>query len=105
MKICTPSKTINIDRLNMMRKGYLTRTDLMRFVPCGSRKASEVYRHISSQVLSEGKDPGYFGLNVQRVLSYLHLTESQIRRFAADEERELNINKTKETIQNADYRI
>lgn len=89
MKVCETSKTLNLDRLKMMRKGYLTISDLQKFVPCGSKKASAMYHHICSQIRSEGKNPGYFGLDVQRVLGYLHLTEAQIRRFAADEDREI----------------
>ncbi|MBR2675527.1 MAG: hypothetical protein IKE28_01260 [Solobacterium sp.] len=104
MRICAAKETLNIERLELMRKGYLTKSDLMKFVPCGSRKASEMYRHISALILSEGKVPGYFGLDTARVLKYLHLTESQIRRFAADEERYIN-NRSSGVIRDANHTI
>lgn len=76
---------LNQDRLRLMRKGYLTKGDIKKFVPCGQKRATEMFNDINNKIVSEGKTPGYFGVEVSRVLSYLHITETQIRRFAADE--------------------
>ena len=59
---------INKTRLELINKGYLTRSEIAKFVPCGSVKASQIYHEIRSQVEAEGlencwKTTGFHGFN------------------------------------------
>ena len=49
---------INQTRMKYISKGYLTRSEIAKFVPCGSVKASQIYHEIRSQVEAEGLEIG-----------------------------------------------
>ena len=85
MKTVKPSNRLNRDRLNIIRKGYISKRDLQTFIPCGYNKANKLYEHLEKTVLMDGKTVGMFGLDPKRVLDYLNMTEAQIRKYAMEE--------------------
>ena len=78
---------LNIDRLKLIRKGYVNQKELGIFLHVGKAKARQAYVDIVDQIHKEGKKTDILGLPISRVLNYVNLTEKDIRRFAEDEER------------------
>ncbi len=81
-------KTINMERMDCIRKGFLSIRDIEKFCPCGYQRAREVYYDICKEVESENKYVSPFGITTVRLLKYLNLKESDIRKHA-EEERQL----------------
>ena len=83
---------LNIDRLKLIRKGYVNQKELSIFLHVGKTKARQAYVEIENQIHKEGKKTDILGLPISRVLSYINLTEGDLRRFAEDEERQVILN-------------
>ena len=72
---------INKTRLDLINKGYLTRSEIAKFVPCGSIKASQ----IRSQVEAEGLENCFNVILVGRLLAFMGLTTKEVREAAKRE--------------------
>ena len=68
---------INKTRLELINKGYLTRSEIAKFVPCGSVKAS--------QVEAEGLENCFNVILVGRLLAFMGLTTREVREAAKRE--------------------
>lgn len=69
---------INITRLELIRKGYLTCSDVMDFVPCGKNKATQIFNEIQAQVKAEGLENHRRVILSKRILSYMGLTVESV---------------------------
>ena len=68
-----------IDWYNLMRKGFLNRTEVMAFVPCGARMANMIIDGIRKEVELEGYENLDENLILaKRIIAYLGLTEKKI---------------------------
>lgn len=76
---------INKTRLELINKGYLTRSEIAKFVPCGSVKASQIYHEIRSQVEAEGLENCFNVILVGRLLAFMGLTTKEVREAAKRE--------------------
>lgn len=76
---------INKTRLELINKGYLTRSEIAKFVPCGSVKASQIYHEIRSQVEAEGLENCFNVILVGRLLAFMGLTTREVREAAKGE--------------------
>lgn len=77
-KIINTSK-INQTRLQYINKGYLTCSEVAKFVPCGSTKASKIYHKIRSQVEAEGLENCFNVILVNRLLDFMGLTAKEVK--------------------------
>ena len=84
------NKSLNIDRLELIQKGYLNQKELAIFLDVGKNKAKAVYDNICSNIYHSGKTIDVLGIPASRALEYIGLTEDDIRRFADDEKKEMN---------------
>lgn len=71
--------TLAETRYMLLLKGYINKTELKRFVPCGQTKALRIWEGIKDSMKAEGieKLQGDVIL-VSRVIKYLGLTEQSI---------------------------
>ena len=83
-KIIDTSK-INQTRLQYINKGYLTCSEVAKFVPCGSTKASKIYHEIRSQVEAEGLENCFNVILVNRLLDFMGLTAKEVKEAAKRE--------------------
>ena len=83
-KIIDTSK-INQTRLQYINKGYLTCSEVAKFVPCGSTKASRIYHQIRNQVEAEGLENCFNVILVNRLLDFMGLTAKEIKEAAKRE--------------------
>lgn len=84
------NKCINISRLELIRKGYLNQKELGIFLNVGKKKAKNIYNIIVTNIQTKEKMVDILGIPTQRALEYMGLTENDIRRFAADEKKEMD---------------
>lgn len=80
---------INIKRLELISKGYLRRKEIEEFVPCGSNKASEIYKYIRNQVKLEGLENCSDVILADRVIKHCGLTLEGIKAMAKIESKGL----------------
>ena len=81
------SKCINTERIQLIHKGFLTISDLQKFIPASRKKATEEYELITEEIFKKtGKTIPWYGINVSYVLKHFGLTEQQIQKWAAQEE-------------------
>lgn len=76
---------INQTRLQYINKGYLTCSEVAKFVPCGSTKASKIYHKIRSQVEAEGLENCFNVILVNRLLDFMGLAAKEIKEAAKRE--------------------
>lgn len=76
---------VNQTRMKYINKGYLTRGEVAKFVPCGSVKASKIYHQIRNQVEVEGLENCFNVILVQRLLDFMGLTVKQVKEAAKNE--------------------
>ena len=79
------NKTLNIDRLELIQKGYINQKELAIFLDVGKKRARAVYENICSEIIRSGRTIDVLGIPTSRVLEYIGLTEKDVRRFANDE--------------------
>lgn len=79
---------LNQNRLIYIRKGYLNQKDLAKFLGVGRSKGRQVYSQIVQKIEEQGQKVDSLGVRTTYVLSFLELTENDIRRFAEDEIKE-----------------
>ncbi len=84
MKSIIVPDDLNQKRLRILSKGYITRKDMLEFLPAGKKKANRIYDSICHQIELEGHTVSDLGLSVDRVLDYLHLDERKIRAYAKE---------------------
>lgn len=80
-------------RYRLMMRGYLNQSDVMRFVPCGQKRAREIMGQIKSNVATEGIEN--LDKNViltSRLIKYLGLTEARIKDTYVITQKTLSIN-------------
>lgn len=78
-------ENINQERLKLIRKGYVNKTELSKFLNVGKNKGIAIYQDIVDSLAKEDKTVDILGIRTCRVLEYIGLTEEDIRRFANDE--------------------
>ena len=83
-KIIDTSK-INQTRLQYINKGYLTCSEVAKFVPCGSTKASRIYHQIRNQIEAEGLENCFNVILVNRLLDFMGLTAKEIKEAAKND--------------------
>lgn len=76
---------INQTRLQYINKGYLTCSEVDKFVPCGSTKASRIYHQIRNQIEAEGLENCFNVILVNRLLDFMGLTAKEIKEAAKRE--------------------
>ena len=81
-KIIDTSK-INQTRLQYINKGYLTCSEVAKFVPCGS--TNKIYHEIRSQVEAEGLENCFNVILVNRLLDFMGLTAKEVKEAAKRE--------------------
>lgn len=84
------NKNLNVERLKLIRKGYVNKSELGIFLDIGKSRANTVYDKIVKEIAKEDKTVDCLGIRVCRVLEYIGLTENDIRRFADDELKAVN---------------
>lgn len=84
------NKTLNIDRLELIQKGYLNQRELAIFLDVGKKKAKVVYDDICTNIYHSGKTVDVLGIPTSKALEYIGLSEKDIRRFADDEKKEVS---------------
>lgn len=80
-------------RYRLMMRGYLNQSDVMRFVPCGQKRARVIMEEIKSNVATEGIEN--LDKNViltSRLIKYLGLTEARIKDAYVITQKKLSIN-------------
>ena len=70
---------INVKRLELLNKGFLTLKDIKEFVPCGAPKAKEIYDSIRAEVESEGLENCDQIILAKRMLKFMGLTANEVR--------------------------
>lgn len=75
---------LNTIRLNILMKGYATITDIRLFIPCGTKKAKDIYEKEAKTAMKEGKTTCK-GISSKRLLKYVDLTIEEIKKYANDE--------------------
>lgn len=83
------TSNINTVRLEIIGKGYLSKTDIMAFVPCGKDKAKEIFNIIRSGVKADGLENCREVILVKRMLDYMGLSKESIKEAAKLESRGL----------------
>ena len=76
------TKNINIKREELIQKGYLTRKEIMIFVPCGGNTASKIYQTIREEVKMEGLENCQNVILAKRMLDFMGLTAESIHAAA-----------------------
>lgn len=76
---------INKKRLTILHKGYASKTDIRRFIPCGSERANDIYEEIRTKVSNEGFENLGKYILAERLCPYVGLTKKQIIEFAKEE--------------------
>ena len=76
---------INVKRLELLNKGFLTLKDIKEFVPCGTPKAREIYNSIRQEVEMEGLENCDQIILAKRILKFMGLTATDIRTAAKTE--------------------
>lgn len=76
---------INQIRLEILAKGFANKTDIAKFIPCGSRKASEIYNEIYDSVKADGKIAHPLGISPKRLLKRLNIKEADVIKYAKTE--------------------
>ena len=84
------NRYLNMNRLELIQKGYINQKELAIFLDVGKKKAKVVYDDICSNICHSGKTVDVLGIPTSRALKYIGLTENDIRRFADDEKKEVN---------------
>lgn len=79
---------INIVRRKLILQHFLTKTDIMKFVPCGRTKAYLIFDLISEEIEQENLKRCELGISAERLLDYLGLKKSTIFKYAEMEEQE-----------------
>lgn len=70
---------INITRLALIQKGYLTQGDIKAFVPCGKIQAADIYSKIREKVKEkEGLECCRKVILAKRILEFIDLTAEGI---------------------------
>jgi pimeloyl-CoA synthetase len=86
MKAIMPSiEELATTRYQLMQKGYLNQTEVMKFVPCGYKKAKEVITKIRDDITAEGIEN--LDKNIilaSRLIKYLGLSEKKIKEAYAE---------------------
>ncbi len=78
--------SINIVRRKILLNGLATKSDVCKFLKCGTKKGYEIYRNIQKEVEQEGKINIPDRILAKRLLLYVGLTEQQVLKFAELEE-------------------
>ena len=90
------NKCLNIERLELIQKGYINQKELGIFLNVGKKKAKDIYDMIVDNIQKKDKIVDVLGVPTLRVLEYIGLTEADIRRFADDEKKEMDFYGCKE---------
>lgn len=88
MTAVSTRKVSNIIRAEIIRKGFATKSDIKKFIPCGQTRAVQLYEKIKKKVEIKGEEIGLFGLDPIYLCEELHITPEQIERWAAEEREE-----------------
>lgn len=76
------TSNISTVRLGIIAKGYLDKTDIMAFVPCGKDKAKEIYDKIRESVKKDGLENCRNVILAKRMLAYMGLSMESIKEAA-----------------------
>ena len=94
MRMITPTvEELVSTRYRLMMRGYLNQSDVMRFVPCGQKRARDIMKEIKNNVATEGIEN--LDKNVilaSRLIKYLGLTEARIKDTYVITQKTLSIN-------------
>lgn len=84
------TSNIGTVRLRILAKGYLDKSDIMAFVPCGKDKAKVIYDKICKDVKKDGLENCRNVILAKRMLAYMGLTPESIKEAARLESRGRN---------------
>lgn len=82
---------LNQKRMGLLAKGYLDKSDIKVFVPCGNVKAREIYNSIRNQVTSEGLENLREVILAKRILKFMGLTTESIKAAAKAERKGISL--------------
>ncbi len=77
---------LNIRRLEIISKGFLNKKEIREFVPCGQKRANEIYDEIRKSVKKEGFENLSDVILSKRMLKFLDLSIADIRANAKYEQ-------------------
>lgn len=77
--------TLNIVRERILHKGYANNSDIRKFIPCGTDRASEIFCEITLATENEGKINISKHVLAKRLLPYVGLSEKEIVNYAEKE--------------------
>ena len=81
---------INIERENILRKGYANKSDVRKFLKVGTANAKAIYEKLVEEAKDEGKEV-YLGIDPCRLLKYIHMTKNDVIRFAEIEKKDASL--------------
>lgn len=81
------TSNISTIRLGIVTKGYLDKSDIMAFVPCGKDKAKVIFNKIRSNVRNDGLENCREVILAKRMLDYMGLSNETIKEAAKLERR------------------
>jgi len=65
-------------RYYLMVKGFVNKSELRRFIPCGQKRAQEIWDDVNAQIKNEGLESLSGTILVSRLLKYIGKTEKKI---------------------------
>lgn len=66
-------------RYRLMQQGFLNKSEIRQFVPCGKRRAAQIFDDIERSIKREGIENLQGNIiKVERVMKYLGLTEKKV---------------------------
>lgn len=80
---------INIVREKILHKGYATKSDIRKFIPCGHDRACMIFNEIKKDIDQSGKINLLDSVLSKRLLAYVGLTEKQVIDYAKQEKVDL----------------
>ncbi|NCU30356.1 hypothetical protein EOM57_00975 [Candidatus Saccharibacteria bacterium] len=81
------TSNISTIRLSIVTKGYLDKSDVMAFVPCGKDKARDIFNRIRDDVKGKGLENCREVILAKRMLDYMGLSTESIEKAAKLESR------------------
>ena len=73
----TPEETLKY-RKDLVKKGWCTQSDIKKFVPCGNKKAKQIYEEIRNCVEVEGFENLCNCILTDRLIKYMHLSKKEL---------------------------
>lgn len=75
----------NVRREELINKGYLNKSEIREFIPCGYKKACQIYDEIREKNKAEGIENLSDVVLAKRVLPYIGMSAKEVSAAAKQE--------------------